>query len=375
MDAGNTATVNFSMQIGPGTDYVTVQGASPQIHYESHEVDSMITRPQIEGLPLNGRNFLELAKLEPGAQPPTRTSNNRTLVPLLGSPMGQNGRSTRVIVDGGSIMEVENGGSAMGFSEEAVEEFQVSTANFDLSTGATASGAVNVVTRSGTNQFHGSGFFFFRDHHLSAYPALHRDPFNPDPFFQRRQFGLALGGPIRKDRAFFFGTFERTEQRGVISTEILTPEFAALSGIYPSPTYVNQFSGRTDVKLSEKQFIFVRYSHEGSFAFAPAPFGGGYPSTWARQTEWADQNILGLTSQLGPGLVNDVRFSYFFVSFAQHPPEAADCHVPGYGRALDHSRGRLLHWNFQHRCRPWPALSPERCCQLADGSASHPLRR
>ena len=161
VDAGNTATVNFSMQIGPGTDYVTVQGASPQIHYESHEVDSMITRPQIEGLPLNGRNFLELAKLEPGAQPPTRTSNNRTLVPLLGSPMGQNGRSTRVIVDGGSIMEVENGGSAMGFSEEAVEEFQVSTANFDLSTGATTGGAVNVVTRSGTNQLHGSGFFFF----------------------------------------------------------------------------------------------------------------------------------------------------------------------------------------------------------------------
>lgn len=325
VDAGNTATVNFSMQIGPGTDYVTVEGASPQIHYESHEVDGMITRPQIEGLPLNGRNFLELAKLEPGAQQPTRTSNNRTLVPLLGTPMGQNGRSTRVIVDGGSIMEVENGGSAMGFSEEAVEEFQVSTANFDLSTGATAGGAVNVVTRSGTNQLHGSGFFFFRDHHLSAYPALHRDPFNPDPFFQRRQFGLALGGPIRKDRVFFFGTFERTEQRGVISTEILTPEFASLSGIFPSPTYVNQFSGRTDVKLSEKQLMFVRYSHEGSFAFAPAPFGGGYPSTWPRQTEWADQSILGLTSQLGSGLVNDVRFSYFFVSFAQHPPEMADC--------------------------------------------------
>jgi len=73
-----------------------------------------------------------------------------------------------------------------------LSKFQVSTANFDLSTGATASGAVNVATRSGSNQFHGSGFLFFRDHHLSAYPALHRDPFNPDPFFQRKQFGLSL---------------------------------------------------------------------------------------------------------------------------------------------------------------------------------------
>ena len=78
----------------------------------------MVTRPQIEGLPLNGRNYLELVKLEPGAQQPTRTSNNRTLVPLLGSPMGQNGRATRITVDGGSVMEVGNGGSAMGFSQE-----------------------------------------------------------------------------------------------------------------------------------------------------------------------------------------------------------------------------------------------------------------
>ncbi len=70
--------------------------------------------------------------------------------------------------------------------------------------------------------------------------------------------------------------------------------------------------------------MFVRYSHEGSFAFAPGD-GGTYPSTWPRQNEWTDQSILGLTSQLGAGMVNDVRFSYFFVSFAQHPPEAADC--------------------------------------------------
>lgn len=323
VDAGSTTDVNFVMQVGASPETVTVTGVSPEIHYESPEVDGLITRTQIEGLPLNGRNFLELAKLEPGAQQPARTSNNRTLVPLLGSPVGQNGRATRITVDGGSIMEVGNGGSAMGFSAEAVEEFQVSTANFDLSTGATASGAVNVATRSGTNQLHGSAFFFFRDHSLSAYPALSRDPFNPDPFFQRNQFGLSLGGPIRRERAFFFASFERLDQRGVVSTELLTPEFAPLSGIFPSPTYVNQFSGRVDFQLSEKQSMFVRHSHEGNFSYAPV--GDSYPSTWPRQTEWADQSILGLTSQLSPGLENDFRFSYFFVSFAQHPPQAADC--------------------------------------------------
>ncbi|HST09959.1 MAG TPA: carboxypeptidase regulatory-like domain-containing protein [Terriglobales bacterium] len=321
VEAGNTTSVNLVMQVGAGTESVTVEGASPQIHYESHEIDGMVTRSQIEGLPLNGRNPLELAKLEPGAQQPTKVSNNRTLVPLLGAPVGLNGRATRVTVDGGSVMEIGNGGSAMGFSQEEVQEFEVSTVNPDLSAATAGSGVVNIATRSGSNQVHGSGFFFFRDHHLSAYPALHRNPFNPDPFFQRKQFGVSGGGPIRKDRVFFFGSFERLDQRGVISAEVLAPDFVQFSGIYPSPTYVNQFSGRTDFKLSPTQSMFVRYSHEGSSAYA----GGGYPSTWPTQKEWADQSILGLTSQLGAHVMNDAHFSYFFVSFAQHAPETSDC--------------------------------------------------
>src|SRR4029077_9867799 len=125
---------------------------------------------------------------------PTRGSNNRTFVPLLSTPAGgNNGRGTRVTVDGGSIMQIGNGGGAMSFSQEEVQEFQVSTVNFDLSTGMTASGSINVATRSGGNQWHGSAFYFFRDHSLSAYPALKRDPLNPDPFFQRKQYGTTVG--------------------------------------------------------------------------------------------------------------------------------------------------------------------------------------
>jgi Carboxypeptidase regulatory-like domain len=329
VEAGSTTSVNLAMEVGPASEQLTVQSAVPQISYESTEISGIVTPPQIKSLPLNGRSYLELAKLEPGAQQPTRASNNRTLVPLLGAPAGQNGRATRVTVDGGSVMEIGNGGAAMGFSQEVVQEFQVATANFDLSTAATASGAVNVATRSGSNQLHGSGFIFFRDNHFSAYPGLSRDPSNPDPFFQRRQFGVALGGPIRRDRAFFFGTFERNEQRGVIATELVTPEFASLSRIVPSPTYVDQLTLRTDLQLSEREFLFVRYSHEGSFSFAPTTVNGvvtaTYPSAWARQPAWADQSILGLTSQLSTAQVNDVRFSYFFVSAAQQGPLPSDC--------------------------------------------------
>jgi len=323
VEAGSTTDVSLVMQVGPSTESVTVESASPQIQYESHEVNGRITRLQIQDLPVNGRNYLEFIKLEPGAQPPVKTTANRILMPLLGSPVGNNGSATRITVDGGSVMEVGNGGSALGFSQEAVQEFQVSTVNMDLSAVAAASGAVNVATRSGTNDLHGSGFFFFRDHHLAAYPALHRNPFNPDPFFQRRQFGGSIGGPLHRDRAFFFGSFERLDQRGVISTEFLSPDFAALSGIYPSPTYVNQINARSDILLNQSHSLFVRYSHEGNFSYAP--FGNLYPSTWPRQTDWTDQSILGLTSQLGPHVGNDLRLSYFFVSFAQHAPELRDC--------------------------------------------------
>jgi hypothetical protein len=112
-------------------------------------------------------------------------------------------------------------------------------ANFDLSTGLTFSGAVNVATRSGGNELHGSAFYFFRDHKLSAYPALQREPANPDPFFQRQQFGFAVGGPILHDRVFFFANWERNDQRGVAATTLFGPDFAHFSGINATPLLEN----------------------------------------------------------------------------------------------------------------------------------------
>lgn len=217
------------------------------------------------------------------------------------------------------------GGSKMGLSQETVQEFQISTVNFDLSTGITFSGAINVVTRSGSNDFHGDAFFFFRDHDLAAYPALNRDPANPDPFFQRRQFGLALGGPIRRDRVFFFANWERNEQRGVASTT-LAGDFAPHSGITPSPTFGDQGSLRTDARLSNAHTAFLRYSHDGARAFGPANNQANtYPSNWFHNSNWADQSLLGLTSVFRPTLVNDFRFSYFFVSSDTFPARQADC--------------------------------------------------
>jgi Carboxypeptidase regulatory-like domain len=329
VEAGATTTVNLDLQAGELKESITVEAISPQLHYDSASVGGVTTRAQIEDLPLNGRSFLELAKLEPGVQPPSRASNNRMLLPVLGAPGGNNGRGTRVTVDGGSIMAVGNGGSAMGFSQEVVQEFQTSTVTFDLATGITDSGAVNVVTRSGTNDLHGTGFYFFRDHNLAAYPALKRDPVNPDPFFQRRQFGFALGGPVQRDRVFYFANWERNEQRGVVTTTLVTPDFAPLSRITTSPLFGTQFSLRLDGRISDRHSGFIRYSHDGSRAFSPSTLLGSvnaaYPSQWTHQNGWADQSLLGLTSIFGSTLVNDLRFSYFFISSNELPPGESDC--------------------------------------------------
>ena len=274
----------------------------------------MVTRSQVENLPLNGRNFLELAKLEPGVQLSTRTATNRNFVPALGQPNGNPGRGTRVTVDGGSIMAIGTGGSALGLSQEIVQEFQVSTVNFDLTTGLTDSAAVNVTTRSGGSEFRGTGFYFFRDHNLAAYPALNRDRIVPDPFFQRRQYGFALGGAVWRERLFFFGNYERSEQRGVAATAITAPEFAHLNRITPSPFFNNQFSLRFDGRLSESQTAFVRFSDERIKSFGPPTNQpGAYPSSWRRQPAKSHQSIFGLTSLFGKAIVNDFRFSFFYI--------------------------------------------------------------
>jgi carboxypeptidase family protein len=332
VEAGTTTTVNLTLQVGAVIEKISVTDVAPLIHYEQHQVSGLVSRAQIENLPLNGRSPLELAKLEPGNTTPVRASNNRTLTPVLAAPVGNNGSRTRVTVDGGSIMQVFNGGSAMNFSQEVVEEFQLTSINFDLATGMTASGAVNIVTRSGGNEFHGGGFYFFRDHNLAAYPALQRDPINPDPFFRRSQFGFYLGGPVRRDRAFFFANWELNNQQGVVSVQPLTPEFAQLGKIAPSPLSGSLLSARLDFRASKNNYFFVRYSHDGSRAFGPSTTNvvvgasaGTLPSNWTAQRAWADQSIAALTSTLRPTLVNEFRFSYFFISSSEKAGRPDDC--------------------------------------------------
>lgn len=242
VQVGGTTNVELRLQVGESKDVVTVESVASQVEYDKNSIDGVITRQKIQDLPLNGRSFLQLASLEPGVTVSAGTTNqyNRLFsVSILG---GNSGR-TNITVDGGSIRDaIEDTGASMNFSQEVVQEFQLSSAVFDLSTGIGANGAINVVTRTGGNDFHGSGYFFFRDHNMAAYPGLGRNPLAPDPFFARRNPGFYIGGPILKDKLFFFFNLENMNQTQVIPVQPAAASVAGLTGIFANPYHGRQLT-------------------------------------------------------------------------------------------------------------------------------------
>ncbi len=323
VETGSTTTADLNMKVGAVTEAVTVAAAAAQISYDSHRIDGVVTRRQIDSLPLNGRSFLNLAALEPGVTVTTATLaqyNAQFQVFVMG---GSNAR-TSINADGGNVRDRTTGNTSQNFSQEVVQEFQISTANFDLSTGITSVGSINIVTRSGTQDHHGAGYFSFRDHNLAAYPALRRNTFNPDPFFARRSSGFWLGGPVKKDRLFFFFNLEHMNQDAVTTVQPNAASLASLALIGTSPYTTKQISNRFDYTINSKHTVFARYSHDGNRGAGPQG-GPTMPSNWLVNDNWSDQSILGFSSVLRPNLVNDFRFSYSWWKNRNQHPAAADC--------------------------------------------------
>jgi len=328
VETGATTTADVRLTVGQTTEVVNVEAATAQVEYERHSIDGVVTRQEVQGLPLNGRSFMQLAQLQPGVTVSSAsTSQYNTLfnISILGGASG----NTAISVDGGPIKDViEGAGTSMNFSQEVVQEFQVSSVNFDLSTDITSTGSVNVVTRSGSNQFHGSGYFFFRDHNMAAYPFLNRSALSPDPFFARRNPGFWLGGPIIKDKLFFFFNYEYQNQLQAFSVAPTFPSVGGLAGNFGSPYRGKTLSARFDYKLSNNHNLFARYSHDGNLGTGPngGPTGGTpLPSSWLENVNWSDQTAFGITSTLKPTLVNDFRFTYAYWHNRNLFPSSSDC--------------------------------------------------
>jgi hypothetical protein len=324
VQVGNTTTGDAALRVGTKEEIVEVQAEAPQIDKTNFKIDGVIGRQKIDALPLNGRNFLQLALLEPGVGVTTKNpgSQNNLFNVSIG---GANSALTRLTVDGGSILDPVCGGAAQNFSTETIQEFQISTFNFDLSTGVTSVGAINIVSRTGTNDLHGSAFLFFRDHSISALPTFFRPSATFDPFFRRYQYGGSLGGPIKKDRAFFFGNYERLDQDSAISTVVTGfPGSSVFNSVTNSPYKGNLVNVRGDFKINDKMNAFARFSHDDNDVFAPDS-DNTLPSNW-RVNSSNDDNIQGgLTRIFTQNLVNDIRFNFQHIVNDESIPTAAEC--------------------------------------------------
>ncbi len=236
---GQTATVDIQLELGQVTESVSVTSEAPLLQEESGQVGTVIEGKQLTDIPLNGRNFLQLNLLSPGV---TRSKNSNTFDAVTINPTaqsfnvnGQHGDYNLYLLDGATIKEYQHGTNTFSPSVDAVQEFQTTTSNYSAAFGAEAGAQVNLVTRSGTNSYHGGVYEFLRNNKLDANNFFSQTVGAPP--FERNQFGGTLGGPIQipkiyngKNRTFFFVSTESFRERKNIPQQ----------GNYPTPA---QFAG------------------------------------------------------------------------------------------------------------------------------------
>ncbi len=330
VEVGANVPLDIKMEVGGASETVTVTGGGEaQIDRTDNTVAGVVGAKQIDSLPLNGRNFLDLAQLQPGTEKVDGASFDPTKANYTGiSIAGQAGRSTQITVDGASVVDNVVGTTVQNFSQEIVQEFQIGISNFDLSTGASATGSVNVISKTGNNSFHGNGYLYWRDSSFAAFPALNRlDSVHAVPVearaseipFDREQFGGTFSGPIKKDKAFFFFNAEYNNQDGV-AIHSLPASLPGFSGFTGSPFNELLVTARADWNINDKMNFFARYSHDDNDQQQPFAAATGivpkdsasniFTSNDQVNMNRADGFVLGLTRNFGSSIVNDLRYSF-----------------------------------------------------------------
>ena len=299
---GNTATVNVTFQIGREDQVVEVQSSALQVNTEQPAVQGVLNEDLIENLPVNGRNFLEMAQLEPGVQ-------IQDAADFAGGKEGYSsisfggryGRTARIEVDGIDVSDEIFGSTTTDIPTSAIQEFQLSQSSMDLSTELTTSGAINVTTRSGSNAIHGEAFAFFRDSSLAA--ALPAPPGLTEPF-QRSQYGGRVGGPIIRNKFFFFLDGERTLQHEQAPVLVAAP-FQQFSGSFKSPFHENNLMARADYQLARSIRLFYRLNYfQNSFT---ANEGSGFSVCAGKNL--TRTHVVGLDFNSG-SFSHSIRFGY-----------------------------------------------------------------
>jgi len=310
LSVGQLVRLDGELAVGKITDTVDLIGDMPLVDTETSKVDAVINDRTVENLPLNGRNFLELALLTPGNSLAPNFDPTKTNTVVISSA-GQVGRGGNVMVDGTDNNDDVVGGALINVSQDAVQEFQVATNRYSAEYGRSASSVINVVTKSGTNETHGSVSFFERDRRLQGLPAVF-DRSQPTLPFDRQQYSFTFGGPFVKDKLFGFGSAEYRDQDGAVLVGTRdVPNRRISTGFALAPLRDFLLNGRVDyTALKDNSFNF-RYSFEDVDATGSSKLDRAIGSATYRQqlknrfhafmTTWTDV--------LSPTTVNTFSFS------------------------------------------------------------------
>lgn len=326
LSVGAVSTLDISLQIGTATATITVSGEVPLIETTRSETSTTINTKEVEDLPINGRNFLDFTLLTPGVvRDPTRSGDL--------SFGGQRGTSNSLLIDGSdanntffgqSTGRAGTGRNPYSFSEDAIQELQVNTNNYAAEIGRAGGGVINVITKSGTNEFHGDVFEFYRDKALNANTWDNNALGKPKRAYHFNQFGGDIGGPIVRNRLFFF--FDYDGQRNTTPNTVVPGALPAPSDVLGQQaisslqqyfvSYANSLNndvylGKVDWNLTDKQHLSIRYNanrfvgqdYENSGATSAVGHTGNSNVT--------TDNVGGIyTNALSPNSVLEARFFF-----------------------------------------------------------------
>jgi hypothetical protein len=283
-------------------EVVEVRGSALQVNTQQPTVQGVLSEQQIENLPVNGRNFLDLAQLEPGVQIQDAVNFGQAKDGFSSISFGGRfGRNSRIEVDGIDVSDEIIGSTTTNIPASAIQEFQLSQSSMDLSTELTTSGAINVTTRSGSNTTHGQAFALFRDSSLAA--ALPAPPGLSEPF-QRSQYGGRLGGPVIKSKFFYFLDGERALQH-LQAPNLVAAPFQQYSGSFRAPFQENDLVARADYQFPRSVRAFYRFSYFDHWLVANN--GSGFSLYGAKNVTRND--VVGIDFNTG-NFSHSIRFGY-----------------------------------------------------------------
>jgi Carboxypeptidase regulatory-like domain/TonB dependent receptor-like, beta-barrel len=307
VNVGETLDINIDMKIAGVSENVSVTAESPLVNTNSSSVGGVVDTSKIESLPLNGRQFANLAMTIPGVglgfhSDPTKSTQYSPQI------AGGNGRNLNYQIDGGDNNDDTVGGLLQLFPLEAIQEFNLVTQRYKAEYGRSNGGVMNIVTKSGTNQYQGSFFELFRDTGMNAKTQTEKLTNVDKQDYRRNQFGGSFGGPIVRDKAHYFGAIERTNQDTFqsVTTKGLFP---SEDGVFGTPYRETLLTVKGTTNLTPSQYLSVRYGYNKN----TQPYGvspNTPPSGWGESGNKFNSVNVNHNTVLGGAKLNEFIFQY-----------------------------------------------------------------